>query len=72
MQLCDVAEEYWSGAPLPCPALEWTGDRFLCGLVTRPSYHLKINFNGDKVLTPLFLQAIAAGQGCGCPDEEGT
>lgn len=69
LELCDVAEEYFLGSPLPCPALEYREGRFLCGLIVRPSYHLNLHFNGDKILSPLFTQAIGAGQGCGCPDE---
>ena len=68
MELCEVAEGYFPGASLPCPALEYQDGRFWCGLVTRPSHHLGMPFNGDRILSPLFLQAIAGGQGCGCPD----
>lgn len=70
MELCDVAEEYFPGASVPCPALEYHDGVFRCGLVVRPSHHLGMRFNGDKILSPLFLRAIAAGQGCGCPDSQ--
>ncbi len=71
VELCELAEEHFAGAVAPCPALEYRDGRFLCGLVLRPSHHLKMHFTGgDKILTPLFLQAIGAGQGCGCPDSE--
>lgn len=68
MELCDVAEEYFPGATAPCPALEYHEGRFLCGLVVRPSHHLGMAFNGDRVLSPLMAKAIGSGQGCGCPD----
>src|SRR5262245_40292653 len=71
VELCEIAEEYFPGSTAPCPALEYRDNRSWCGLVTRPSHHLKMHFSGgDAVLSPLFFQAIAGGQGCGCPDEE--
>jgi len=70
LELCEEAERYFPGAPLPCPALEFEDGRTWCGLIRNPSRHLMFNFNADKVLTPLFSKVIPIGQGCGMPDEE--
>jgi hypothetical protein len=70
LQLCDMAERLFPGATAPCPALEWEDGRAWCGMVRHPSRHLKVNYTGaDEAVRPLFIKAIAAGQGCGMEDE---
>lgn len=71
-ELCETAEKHFAGAQAPCPALEWdpAWNRARCGLVTNPSRHLRMPFNGDEYLAPLFARSIAAGQGCGMEDDE--
>lgn len=69
LELCDIAEEYFPGASAPCPALEFDGVRMWCGLIMHPSRHLKLNFNIDEDIAPLFFRMIPINQGCGMEDE---
>lgn len=69
LEICETGAELLPGAVAPCPALEWEDGRTWCGLVRHPSRHLSLNFSGaDQMVGPLFLQAIAGGQGCGMED----
>lgn len=70
VQLCELADQLFPGASAPCPALEWEDGRAWCGMLRHPSRHLSAAFNGDKILIPLFEQAIGIGQGCGMEDED--
>ena len=71
LELCDLAEDAFPGAPAPCPALEWEDGRAWCGMVRHPSRHLKLNFAGaDPMVKDLFAQGIAMGQGCGMEDDD--
>lgn len=50
-----------------CPALSWSGDeaRYFCGLVARPSAHLRwLPRRADKMFGRLARRWIAAGIGC--------
>lgn len=53
----------------PCPALEFEGDRFHCGMVRRPGLYMSLpNDWADELLGPLFAQLLGVGRGC---DAEG-
>jgi len=54
----------------PCPALEWHGDRYRCGLVLRPNHYIpglaeKPWVNG--MLSATFRAML--GVGCGCDSD---
>ena len=40
VQLCPIVIELLPDAQAPCPAMEFSGERFWCGLIRRPSRYL--------------------------------
>lgn len=69
-QACPAALEYISPEIVgACPALEYDGERFYCGLVRRPSLYMSLLNNwADEVLGSLFAQVIGIGVGCDTAD----
>lgn len=75
-EACSLSREYLNSSVAPCIALEWTGERFRCGLLVRPTHYLTAvdddyPHSGEKawadpVLIPLFRKALGAGEGCDC------
>src|SRR5262249_25145409 len=55
----------------PCPALIEEGDRFLCGLMTRPQDYapVRTRIEGAERMRQAAKLLIGAGQGC-CAREE--
>ena len=60
---CALAKEHL-GAIDKCPALERAGDRYACGMITRPHHYLGTEAFGDPLLSKLFGEALGIGQGC--------
>ena len=49
----------------PCPALEWHGDLYRCGLLARPRHYLPwLPARWDVTARRLLGRWIAAGKGC--------
>jgi hypothetical protein len=70
-EACTVSIEYLNSDVAPCIALEWNGQRFECGMMTRPRHYLGIKFpEADEVLIPLLKKYLGEGQGCSCDDPE--
>ncbi|MBA9070481.1 hypothetical protein FHR71_004247 [Methylobacterium sp. RAS18] len=67
---CKLALEYISPEiAAPCPALEFEGGRFHCGMVRRPGRYMALpNDWADQFLGPLFAQLLGVGRGCDAED----
>ena len=73
---CDVGVQFLNAPQqAPCPALEWDGTKYRCGLITNPAHHMGLPRFGHKHDTELseylgkgFAILIASGQGCGMDD----
>ncbi len=48
----------------PCPALEFEGGRFWCGVVRRPSHYLSTPHFGDGTVCEVLGDLLGIGQGC--------
>lgn len=60
---CQLAVEYL-GATDKCPALERSGDRYSCGLVTDPARHLGVFPESGPMLSRMFGEMLGVGRGC--------
>ena len=69
---CGLAQEYIGcGTDGPCPAMEFDGGRFFCGLVRKPSRYMDLpNEWADPILGPMIAEALGAGRGCDADDPE--
>jgi hypothetical protein len=63
MEQCALSVEYL-GKQDRCPAIERMGDRFACGLVTRPGHYMGTPAFGDAYLGRLIGEALGIGRGC--------
>lgn len=74
-ELCEVGQLTFLGESAPCPALEWDGTQFGCGMVLHPERYLvphwseKDQKDAKDYLTPHIAECVGIGQGCGMPDE---
>src|ERR1043165_2494420 len=64
VQLCPIVIELLPDAQAPCPAMEFNGERFWCGLIRRPSRYLGTPLQSDRVIGPMAGVELAIGQGC--------
>lgn len=70
MQQCDLSIDLFGRQPR-CPALEHAGERYACGLVTRPEHHLGVPAVSAPHFSHLFGDMLAVGEGCdSLPDWE--
>lgn len=70
---CAIAREHMPNHPGEgaCVALEREGDRFVCGMIRRPGYHMQLlNDRADAHLGALFSGALGAGKGCDADDPD--
>jgi len=69
---CRLALEYISPEIAgPCPALEFEGGRFHCGMVRRPGWYMSLpNDWADELLGPLFARLLGVGRGCDAEDSD--
>jgi hypothetical protein len=65
-QLCPPASEIWPGRKGPCPALEYEGDRFWCGLIRHSTLYTQeqTDSKADELLSSYFANGVGAGWGC--------
>jgi hypothetical protein len=65
-QLCPPAQDIWPGRKGPCPALEYEGDRFWCGIIRHPTAYLQKEPDpeADKLIGPYFASSIGTNWGC--------
>ena len=66
-QACGVALEHIPGHPAEgaCQALEREGDRFICGMIRRPGYYMRLPHDwADEVMGGMIAEALGAGRGC--------
>ena len=68
---CEAAEEYLGirkgSSPATCPALEFNGSQYRCGLIERPSHYVKAGHRArwkDELLSGMIARLIGVGQGC--------
>lgn len=66
---CGVARQFVPGAidGAPCPAMEFEGGRFWCGMVRRPGHYLGLPAWGDGEMGAMIGEALGTGKGC-CAD----
>jgi hypothetical protein len=68
LQLCALAVEFLDAAAAPCPAMEFAGERFWCGLARNPSSYFGTPVLANKFIRPLVHQALSIGGGCDAGD----
>lgn len=57
----------------PCPALEWQGEHYRCGLIAHPARYLpRFPARAEGGVARLFARWIAAGSGCDSTVETGS
>lgn len=66
---CILAREFVGATSGPCPALEFEGGRFWCGLLRAPHRYLGTFPEGDYLLQPAFAFLLGAGLGCDSDDD---
>jgi len=65
VETCPVARVVLLRRRGPCPALEWQGDLYRCGLLARPRHYLPwLPDRWDAFARRLLGRWIAAGRGC--------
>jgi hypothetical protein len=69
VQLCPIVIELLPDAQAPCPAMEFSGERFWCGLIRRPSRYLGTPLQSDRVIGPMASVELAIGQATQKPGE---
>ena len=53
-----------------CPALQWDGSAYACGLIVAPEHHLPwLPKRWRHVAARMFARSISAGKGCDSADE---
>jgi hypothetical protein len=68
LQLCELAVELLDGATAPCPAMEFAGGRFWCGLAKNPGRYFSTPPFANKFLGPMVQHALSIGEGCDAGD----
>lgn len=53
-----------------CPALEFDGGRFHCGLMRHPSRYANVPASADAALGTAIAEMLGAGRGCDTSDRE--
>lgn len=62
---CGIAREFIGADDVgPCPALEWDGARFGCGMILRPGHYLGAPAWADAEIGATVAEALGAGRGC--------
>ena len=61
---CDVARQFLGATQGPCPALEFEGGRFWCGVIRRLSHYLSKPLFGDGMVREILGDLLGIGQGC--------
>lgn len=67
-QACALSFDLLKSSVAPCIALEWTGDRYACGLVVRPGHYLDIESFADDYIGSLISRVLGVGKGCDSSD----
>ena len=72
-EACSLAVDRLGVRPSdPCPALEWNGSEYRCGMVTRPHHYIEGLAEKpwtDEVLVPIFSLMLGITLGVGCDAE---
>jgi hypothetical protein len=68
LQLCGLAVEFLDAETAPCPAMEFAGGRFWCGLAKHPGRYFGTPASADKLLGPMVERALSIGEGCDAGD----
>lgn len=61
---CQIAVDYAGAAEGPCPAMQFEGDRFVCGMVRNPSRYMDVPPFADEIIGAMFARALGVGKGC--------
>ncbi|AWB26192.1 hypothetical protein DA075_35570 (plasmid) [Methylobacterium currus] len=66
---CGIARRFIPGCGEegPCPAMEFEGGRFWCGMVRRPGHYLGLPACGDEEMGAMIGESLGTGKGC-CAD----
>ncbi len=64
---CDLAEDLLGATAGPCPAMEFEGTRFWCGLVRNPEKHLGVPAWGNEMVAGMIGSALGINRGCDSP-----
>ncbi len=60
-----MARQFMKAMEAPCPALEWEGNRFWCGLLRRPAKYMEIPEGLAQSLVSAYVtMALHVGDGC--------
>lgn len=68
LQLCPIAIEFIEAAEAPCPAMEYAGGRFWCGLARYPSRYFGTPASSDRLIRPMVQAELSIGEGCDASD----
>lgn len=61
---CQIARDFAGFTEGPCPAMEFEGERFVCGIVKAPSRYIGTPEFGDAFLGEMIAKALGIGKGC--------
>lgn len=66
---CTIGGSFFDQKVGECPALEWTGDRFICGLAAHPADYNPVAcaISGEKALSQAV--SLLTGEGIGCDSQ---
>jgi hypothetical protein len=68
---CSIAREFLNAPPAPCPAMEFEGGRFWCGMVRNPGRYLGMPESvAAEVVREPFIFLLGIGRGCDSTDVE--
>lgn len=68
VEVCGLALVVLGVVPAPCPAMDWDGARFRCGLVTTPSRYTGRPADQDLVVGTIAARMLGVGRGCDSDD----
>jgi hypothetical protein len=61
---CGIAVEFLGATEGPCPAMQFEGGRFWCGMTRTPGAYMGAPDFADGILGPMFAEALGIGRGC--------
>jgi hypothetical protein len=68
---CELYTRFVGPTTAPCPAMEFDGGRFHCGLVRHPQQFIPIPDFAAETLGRLFASVLGVGRGCDSDDPDG-
>ena len=69
-EACEISVTILNSKTTPCIALEFDGEKYRCGMVTRPAHYLRLNWTeadipkADAMLRPMIQQVLGIGTWC--------